>query len=60
TVRVGLDDQLRRKAREQLRERLRQLMRDAAALEVDARELREWIEVEMDGVYAEIKRAEVE
>jgi GntR family transcriptional regulator len=47
TVSAGLDGTLRRQAQEQLRDRLRQLVRDAAALDVGPRELRDWFEAEL-------------
>jgi GntR family transcriptional regulator len=51
TVRASLDGTLRRQARDALRERLRQLARDAAALEMDAEELRAWLEAALRDAY---------
>jgi GntR family transcriptional regulator len=51
TVRASLDGTLRAQARVALRERLRQLSRDAAALEVDAEELRAWLEAALRDTY---------
>jgi GntR family transcriptional regulator len=53
TVSASLDGVMRRQAREALRQRLRQLVRDAASLQVNERELREWLEAGIRGVYSE-------
>src|SRR5262249_33601746 len=51
TVSASLDGTLRRQARGALRERLRHVVRDAAALQVSAAELRAWLAAELHEAY---------
>jgi GntR family transcriptional regulator len=50
-IAAGVDGLLHRQAVEQLRQRLREVARDAAALEVSERELRDWFEIETRRVF---------